>query len=141
MRGAIQSTHGWGKQCGAGAGAGAGAACAHQLGVVLLQRAGHVRVGVGHGDHRVGLARLAEARVVDAGDAHAERCGREGGRVRPHRVSGRGLGLGLGLTDGEGGLLGGEGHLVEDDRLPMSGEVGKVYKLTSPSGKAYVGQT
>lgn len=100
-----------------------------------------MRVGVGHGDHRVGLARLAEARVVDAGDAHAERCGREGGRVRPHRVSGRGLGLGLGLTDGEGGLLGGEGHLVEDDRLPMSGEVGKVYKLTSPSGKAYVGQT
>ena len=56
-------------------------------------------------------------------------------------MSGRGLGLGLGLTDGEGGLLGGEGHLVEDDRLPMSGEVGKVYKLTSPSGKAYVGQT
>lgn len=34
-----------------------------------------------------------------------------------------------------------QGHLVEDDRLCMATEVGKIYKLTSPSGKAYVGQT
>lgn len=52
----------------------AGEAHAHQLRVVLLQHARVVRVGVGHGDHRVALPRLAKARVVDASHADAERC-------------------------------------------------------------------
>ena len=45
-----------------------------QIRVVLLQDTRTVRVGVGHGDHRVALARLREGGVVDAGDAHAECC-------------------------------------------------------------------
>jgi len=86
-----------------------------KVGVILLQHARVVRVGVGHGDHRVALcvgiracelrhalvgsvggamqtARLREGGVVDAGEADAER-------------------------DGEGGLVGAQGHLVQDDGL------------------------
>ena len=49
-----------------------GATYAHQLGVVLLQHARVVRVGVGHGDHRVALcahgqARLATTRATGGG--------------------------------------------------------------------------
>lgn len=51
---------------------GHGATYAHQLGVVLLQHARVVRVGVGHGDHRVALcahgqARLATTRATGGG--------------------------------------------------------------------------
>ena len=89
-----------------------------QICVVLLQHALGVGVGVGQADGRVGLckhekqvnackgvvarfewlvltARLRVGRVVDAGDAHAER-------------------------DGEGGALRGHGHLVEDDGLEVA---------------------
>ena len=54
-----------------------------------------MRVGVGHGDHAVALARLREARVVDAGEADAER-------------------------HGEGRLVRVEGHLVQDDALEVA---------------------
>lgn len=42
---------------------GHGATHAHQLGVVLLEDAAGVRVGVGHGDHRVGLCAFTVLRV------------------------------------------------------------------------------
>ena len=45
-----------------------------KFGVVLLQRARNVRVGVGHGDHRVALSRLRERAVIDASDADTEGC-------------------------------------------------------------------
>lgn len=51
-----------------------------------------MRVGAGHGDGRVGIARDGVGGIVDAGDAHAD-----GG--------------------GEGGLLRRERHVVEHDRL------------------------
>ncbi|MBB78450.1 MAG: hypothetical protein CL844_05555 [Crocinitomicaceae bacterium] len=66
-----------------------------ELRVVLLQHARVVRVGVGHGDHRVRLAGLRVARVVDASHADAER-------------------------DREGGLVRGEGHLVQDHALQVA---------------------
>ena len=89
-----------------------------QVGVVLLQHALGVGVGVGQADGRVGLckhekqvnackgvvarfewlvltARLRVGRVVDASDPDAER-------------------------DGEGGALRGHGHLVEDDGLEVA---------------------
>ena len=52
-----------------------------EVGVVLLQRAGGVRVGVGERDGRVALAGLREGGVVDAGDAQAERCASKQARV------------------------------------------------------------
>lgn len=52
-----------------------------QICVVLLQRAGGVRVGVGERDGRVAFARLREGGVVDAGDAQAERCASKQARV------------------------------------------------------------
>ena len=78
-----------------------------KLGVVLLQHARGVRVGVGHGDHRVALARLREGGVVDAGHADAER-------------------------DREGRLVRGEGHLVQDHALQVAlvlGGAAEVHEL------------
>ena len=54
-----------------------------------------MHVGRGEGDRRVGLAGLRVGRVVDASDAHAER-------------------------DREGVALGGDGHLVQHDRLEVA---------------------
>ena len=79
----------------------------HQLGVVLLQRARGVRVGVGHGDHRVGLARLREGGVVDASHADAQ-------------------------SNREAGLVRGEGHLVQDHALQVAlvlGGAAEVHEL------------
>lgn len=63
--------------------------------IVLLQHARVVRVGVGHGDHRVRLARLREGGVVHARHADAER-------------------------DREGRLVRAQGHLVQDDALQVA---------------------
>ena len=67
----------------------------YQLGVVLLQHALDVRVGVGASDHRVGLASLREARVVDGRHPDTER-------------------------NREGRLVGGERHLVQHDALEVA---------------------
>ena len=75
-----------------------------KVGVVLLQHALGVRVGVGQADGRVRLARLAVRLVVDARDAHAER-------------------------DGEGGALRGHGHLVENHRLQVTLVLGRAAEV------------
>ena len=66
-----------------------------EAGVLLLEGARGVHVGRGEGDRRVGLAGLRVGRVVDASDAHSER-------------------------DREGVALGGDGHLVQHDRLEVA---------------------
>lgn len=86
-----------------------------QAGVVLLQRARHVRVGVGHRNCAVRVSRKGVGLVVDAGDAQAE-----GG--------------------GEARLLRGELELVEHDRLHRRGGVSLaparvVRRVCAPSGR------
>ena len=92
-----------------------------KLRVVLLEDARLVGVGVGHGDHRVGLARLGEGLVVDA--SHADTQGH-----------------------GEGGLLGAEGHLVEDHGAEVAlvlGGAAEVEELAlrTPSTRGTVGRS
>tara|TARA_B100000575_G_C23103652_1_gene636875 strand:+ start:1400 stop:1750 length:351 start_codon:yes stop_codon:yes gene_type:complete len=92
-----------------------------KLRVVLLEDARLVGVGVGHGDHRVGLARLGEGLVVDAGEADAQ-------------------------GDREGGLLGAEGHLVEDHGAEVAlvlGGAAEVEELAlrTPSTQGTVGRS
>jgi hypothetical protein len=75
-----------------------------KVGVVLLEDAGVVRVGVRHGDHGVRLARLGEGFVVDASHADAQ-------------------------GDREGGLLGREGHLVQDHALEVALVLGRAAEV------------